>query len=360
MTEPEAMPSRRKLREQERRGGRARDASVPRRRRRRWPWIVGSIVLVLALIAGGGYLWYQNVRSDLAQVTRLDDDVFPGEEERAVDATPDALNILLLGADDTGELGNDINEVTRRSDTILVLHIPADRQSVQVMSIPRDSYVEVPGFGEQKINSALSEGGVSTAVSVIEGIIGDRVDHIGIIGFDGLGKMVDVLGGVTVTNDIGFRPRLLRQNYFPEGELTLENGTQALAFVRERQSFPDGDFQRIRNQQEFIRSVVQKMLDTGALSNPVTLSNLLGEMAPYLALDSGLSNTRLVEIANELAAVPSENMTFFTIPTLGTGTEGGQSVVYLDDDWVELVGQHFAADDLDTFLVRPVEDEVTE
>lgn len=360
---PERAPTRRERQALEQRQGRTRlnrkGEAVPRRRR--WPWVVGSIVLVLAIAAGGAYWYVQHVRSTLADVQRLGDDVFPGDEtDRVEDAAPDALNILLLGSDSRGALPTDIAEVAERSDTIMVAHIPADRQSVQIMSIMRDSYVDIPGYGTDKINAALSEGGVQLTVQTVESLIGDRIDHIAVLGFDSFGAITDVLGGITVQNDYSFRPSELRSAYFEKGELTLNTGEEALSFVRERKAFPDGDYQRVRNQQYFIKGMLEKMLEVGALSNPVILEQLLTAMQPYMALDNGLSTRTMIDLAGELGEIPVEDVTFFTMPTLGTGTERGQSVVYVNDEWVELLAEHFAADDLDAFLVKPVEDDAAE
>ncbi|RAG68396.1 LytR family transcriptional regulator, partial [Burkholderia multivorans] len=132
-----------------------------------------------------------------------------------------------------------------RSDSILVMHLPENGSNVQIMSIPRDSWVDIEGQGKAKINAALSYGGLPLAVKTVSDFIGTPIDHVAIIDFEGFKGLTDSLGRVRVNSEQAFT----QNGYtFEKGE-NLLNGDEALTFVRERKSFKDGDFQRARNQQ---------------------------------------------------------------------------------------------------------------
>ncbi|GGA71389.1 transcriptional regulator [Pseudoclavibacter endophyticus] len=328
------------------------DASSPtsegrrRRNRRRWRTVLIALGIVLALIiAGGVYLW--NATSGQIETIELD---LPDEGRPDAPETDDngkaPINVLLMGTDSrVSESDSLLTELGSRADTIMVAHIPADRSSVQVMSIMRDSWVEVPGYGENKVNAALAYGGVSLAVQTVEQLIGQRIDHVAIIGFDGFKGLTEAVGGVTVQNEIAFEAN---GHSFAAGEITL-SGEEALAYVRARYNFPDGDYQRVRNQQAFMKGVLQEVLARDTLSNPATVTQLLTTMTPHMATDAGLDTGRIIELAGDLQHVRSGNVDFFTIPTVGTGMIGDQSVVFVDWTRMEEVRQHFANDTLDEF-----------
>src|SRR5690606_18774899 len=113
----------------------------------------------------------------------------------------------------------------------------------------------------------------------------------------------------------------LRGAVFEKGKLSL-NGTEALAFVRERYAFVDGDYQRVRNQQAFIKAVLKKTLSAETLTNPVKVSNLVSSVAPFIAVDSGFNSGYFAPLALELRDLRAEDVRLFTVPTYGTGREG--------------------------------------
>jgi LCP family protein required for cell wall assembly len=278
--------------------------------------------------------------------------VFPDEASRPA-APADAAggqNILLLGSDTRGANDGSIADLTgQRSDTIMVVHVPANRENIFVMSIMRDSWLEIPGRGEAKINAAMSYGGVPLAVQTVEGLLGARIDHVAIVDFTGFKGITDALGGVDIDNPIGFDSSHLKGHYFTEGIQRL-NGAEALAFVRERYAFSDGDFQRARNQQAFIKAVLGKSLTAETLTNPARISGLVGAIAPYLAVDDGLNSAYVAGLAVELRDVRVGDVTFFTLPTTGTGTSpDGQSIVVIDQERLKAVQQGFQTDTLDAY-----------
>ncbi|HEX5860128.1 MAG TPA: LCP family protein [Microbacterium sp.] len=322
----------------------------------RWMLRTALVLGALIVLAGGigaAYLW-SLVHGFEDQVTALPpQEVFPAETLRPLPADPGtsedapAQNILLLGSDLRGSIGGASLESLRgqRSDAIMVVHIPGDRENIQVMSIMRDNWVPIPGHGEAKINAALAWGGVPLTVQTVESMIGVRIDHVAIVDFEGFKGMTDALGGVTVQNKLAF-------GSFPEGEITL-NGTEALAFVRDRYSFPDGDYSRARNQQAYLKGLIGGILTKETLLNPGRVASLVGALAPHLMVDSGMSAVYAAELGLQLGGVRSDDITFFTSPTLGTSTSAdGESIVL--PDWAELekITQAFADDALDEYTPK--------
>ena len=193
---------------------------------------------------------------------------------------------------------------------MMIVHIPADRKNIQVMSLMRDFWVDIPGHGKAKLNAALAYGGIPLAVQTIEGLIRSRIDHVAIVDFEGFKGVTDAVGGVTLDNPIAFTPRHLKGAYFAKGPFTLD-GEQALAFVRERYAFVDGDYQRARNQQLYIKAVMKKVLSRDTLANPVTISSLVGAITPFLAVDKGLNSNYAVSLGLELSSLRVNDVKFW-------------------------------------------------
>ncbi|GHD41749.1 LytR family transcriptional regulator [Mycetocola manganoxydans] len=302
-----------------------------------------AALLVIAVAVVGVYVVNLSSTFDSAKKIAVEE-VFPEETTRPAVAENKSQNILLMGSDKRGELSGDIDDAKgSRSDTMMVVHISSDRDSVHVMSIMRDSWVDIPGHGKAKMNAALAYGGVPLAVQTIEGLIGSRIDRIAIVDFEGFKGITNALGGVEVDNPVAFKS-------FEQGLNTL-NGDEALQFVRERKSFADGDYQRVRNQQIYIKGVLRKILSAETLTNPVTINNLVSSMAPFLTVDSGFSSTYAGSLGFELRDIRMADMAFFTMPTLGTGMQGDQSVVNVDWDQVAVIKEHFIDDTLSKYEV---------
>jgi LCP family protein required for cell wall assembly len=332
----------------------APDASERRRPRRRNRWLIAltaiAAVLLVAVGAGAVFAWNIARSFDEGTETIAENDVFPEESTRPdplVGEAGEAQNILLLGSDSRGELSDDIGALDggQRADTIMVAHIPAARDSVQVVSIMRDNWVSIPGHGEAKINAALSYGGVPLMVQTVEEFIGARIDHVAIIDFTGFKGLTDALGGVTIDNPVAFDSSHMPGTTFPAGRQHV-NGEQALAFVRERYAFTDGDYQRARNQQVFIKAVLDKTLSAQTLTNPATLGSLVSTIAPYLTVDEGLNSSYLLDLGLGMTSVRGDDVRFVTSPTLGTGMRGSQSVVIVDEAKREFLREAFRTDTL--------------
>ncbi|GIG91375.1 LCP family protein [Plantactinospora endophytica] len=318
--------------------GSSTDAPAPKRRRRTRRIILITL-LVLALLGGGGAvaagIYVHRLESGIERVEAFD--AVP-EESRPVKVAKDAKNILILGSDtrDPSNTGGS------RSDTIILAHLPADRSSAQLVSIPRDTWVNVPkskdgkhGGRDAKINAAYAWGGIPLMVQTVEKFTGVRVDHVAIVDFAGFKEIVDALGGVQLTVEESFTsthsllPTGRRE--FKKGPQVMD-GAQALDYARERYAFKDGDFARIRHQQQVIRAILDKAASGGTLANPAKLNSFIRASADAVSVDKTLS---MLDMGMELRHLRSGNLTFITSPTKGTGNVGSESVVFAKTDEVK-------------------------
>jgi polyisoprenyl-teichoic acid--peptidoglycan teichoic acid transferase len=159
--------------------------------------------------------------------------------------------------------------------------------------------------------------------------------------------MTDALGGVEVNVPVAFNTQ---QFAFPAGKQEL-TGEKALAFVRERKAFSDGDYQRVKNQQVFLKALLSRFLTAETLTNPVTLSKLTDTVSPYVTVDSSLNAGKVGALAVELRDVRAADVTSFTLPTLGTGTSAdGQSIVVRDDAAVAKIADALKNDTLGGYV----------
>jgi LCP family protein required for cell wall assembly len=329
------------------------------RRKKRHPvrttlLVLGSLVIVAAIVAGS-YV-FSLARSFDAKTDTIEA-AFPVEASRPTVApeAEGAVNILLLGSDSraTPEDLGDVESAgpsDSRADTMMLMHIPADRSEVQVMSIMRDTWTDVPGHGPHKINAAMALGGVPLVVQTVEGLFGVRVDHVASIDFEGFKGLTDALGGVEVNNSVAFQSRGVEGEFFDAGPITLQ-GESALRFVRERYAFSDGDYQRVKNQQLFVKSVISTVLNADTLTDPQKVYRVVDQMSPFVAVDSTLDSAAVGSLAVSMRGVRSGDIEFFTLPSLGTGTSpDGQSIVVKDDAAIAQVGDALRNDSLRDYL----------
>ncbi|MEG3637250.1 LCP family protein [Micromonospora palythoicola] len=297
--------------------------------RRRWLRITLIVLLVLSLlgvgavVASGFYL--KSVESDIERVDAFDD--VPEETRPEIVATG-AVNILVLGSDSR----DPENTGGSRADTIILAHLPKDRSSAQLISIPRDTWVAVPrskegrGGRDAKINAAYAWGGVPLMVQTVEQFTRVRVDHVVMVDFAGFKEIIDALGGIEIDSEKEFTSIHPPFRTFRQGTQRMDGAT-ALDYARQRKQFPDGDFARIRHQQQVIRAIMEKATSGGILTNPVKLNSFLQATSDSLSVDRKLS---LLDMATENRNLRSGNLFFLTTPTKGTGRVGSESVVFAD------------------------------
>lgn len=291
------------------------------------------MVALLVAASAGVALYLKSVESDVARVDAFSEVPEESRPSKAPEAK-DARNLLILGSDSR----DPENTSGSRSDTIILAHIPKGAGSAQLVSIPRDTWVHVPaskdgrhGDREAKINAAYAWGGVPLTVQTVEKFTGVRVDHVVMVDFAGFKEIVDALGGVEIdversfTSTHSLAPGGRRE--FRQGRQVMD-GAAALDYARERYAFPDGDFARIRHQQQLIRAVLDKAASGGLLANPVRLNEFLRATADAVTVDKTLS---IFDLGTELRHLRGGNLTFLTSPSQGTGWRGNESVVLADE-----------------------------
>ncbi|UVJ38755.1 LCP family protein [Arthrobacter sp. CJ23] len=247
------------------------------------------------------------------------------------------MNVLLIGSDMRGD-GKAAAEYTaatgqpsdHRSDVLMLIHIPADHQRVYGISIMRDLWVDIPGYGTSKINASLEVGGVALVAQTVGSLLNTHIDHTVLVDFNSFKTLTDFLGGVDVNVTVPFTSTHDTQHYFPAGVNKLD-GQAALEFVRERYAFIDGDYQRVRNQQTYVRALMSAMASSGILNDPARTLGFITTVAPYMLVDQGFDVLNLAGLAYGLRGVDPGTAVFFTLPTAGTGmTSTGASVVFPD------------------------------
>lgn len=286
-------------------------------------------------------------------------------------AADGATDILLVGVDSRtdaqgqplprnvlAELGASATDGSVNTDTMILVRIPNDGSRAVAFSIPRDSYVTIPGAGRRdKINSAYpgakaeaasqlvgsgvtdprevdvrsSEAGRQELVKAVSSLTGLTVDHFAEVNLLGFYNLTAAIGGVDVCLK-GATDDALSGARFRAGPQTVA-GRDALAFVRQRHGLPQGDLDRIRRQQAFLAGLSRKVLSGGTLADPITLSRLVGAVKQSVVLDG---NWDVLGFAQQMQNVSAGSVAFLTIPTQGTGdVDGRGDVVRVDPTAVQ-------------------------
>jgi LCP family protein required for cell wall assembly len=300
------------------------------------------------MVVGGG-IWYLTNRY-AGNIDRVGD-VFNGLDQgsRPAEASPtdpasaggNPITFLLVGSDTRSDLAAG-QLPDARSDAIMIARFSADQAHAQVISIPRDSWVDIPGYGKSKINAAYAYGGPTLLIQTVEQLTGVRIDHYAAIDFDGLINVTDELGGV----DVDVAETTSWGDYtFTAGSNHL-NGDAARWYVGQRYDLPGGDFDRVKRQQNYLRAMFGKLFSQGVFTSPGKLDSVLLTVSSAVAVDDGLSNSDLLSMAYSLRGLTPDTIDFFTAPVLGTGAEGAASVVYLDTTTGARMWQYLNTDSL--------------
>jgi LCP family protein required for cell wall assembly len=308
---------------------------------------VAAAVLSVVVLLASGTLWGL-YRKFSGQITHLGGGAIPTQNH---DVDGNDQNILLVGNDSRGGLTNgQLAEVGTQAnagvntDSILLVHIPANGRKATVVSFPRDSYVTIPGFRSNKINAAYADGacengcgntltpaqrtaGTGELVKTVSLLTGLHIDHYVEVGLLGFYQISKVLGGVEVCLKAPAKDHFSGID-LPAGKQKIE-GTQALAFVRQRHGIPGGDLGRIKRQQAFLGAVAHQILSADTLLNPIKLNQLLDAVSKSLTTDDKLDP---LQLAGQLRDIAAGNVIFKTVPIANAAgyVPGAGDVVLLD------------------------------
>ncbi|HET9140895.1 LCP family protein [Actinophytocola sp.] len=345
------------------------DEPPPRRRGFSRVLLVMVRVLVtlvsIAVVAGSAVVY--------AQVDRLQDSVNTTEALAQAQAAPDAPDpgdgandILLVGSDTRTdlqgrplperllkELRTEATDGTLNTDTLILLRFPDGGGKGYAVSIPRDTYVQVPNWREEKINGAFGvtkaktaerlvaagekdrtkieresdAAGRSALVQSVQGLTGVRIDHYAEITLYGFYLLTEVIDGVDVCLNHATSDPDSGAN-FRRGPQTVR-GADAVSFVRQRNGLPRSDLDRIVRQQTFLSSAMNKVLSGGMLTDNAKLGELADAVSKTVIMDPGL---HFLDLVNQAQALASGQVQFVTIPVTGVGARNdrGQSIITVD------------------------------
>ncbi|WP_344194128.1 LCP family protein [Pedococcus aerophilus] len=317
----------------------------PRRSRlRRTLAIVLALVLLVVVGGSAGYLLFLNnkVSSNVQRESLLPTPGVSGATEAPTKkaAAKDAQNFLIIGSDARSGLAGS------RSDVIVLMHVSADRKSVNLIHFPRDLYVDLPGRGKDKINAAFAYGGAPLLVQTLQGLVGVPIDHVAIIDFEGFKRMTDAVGGVNVYVE---ESSASGGYTFTKGYQQM-GGAEALAFVRERKDLSEGDISRGKRQQAFIKALMLKSLSKDVLGNPVKLAQFVEAGTSNLTVDEGFSTGDMRSEAVAMRNLRGKDIAFITAPFTGYGTSpAGASIDILDEPGMAALGEALQNDAMDTY-----------
>jgi LCP family protein required for cell wall assembly len=291
----------------------------PGKRGRRIALTAGLLVVVLLVALVGSYFWIDGKLNRSVALPAFsgqsagDNWLIAGSDSRqGLSRTQaDQLHLGTVGAN--------------ASDSLMLLHMGGGRP--MLISIPRDSYVPIPGYGMNKINAALAFGGPKLLIKTVESVTGLRINHYMGIGFGGLVSVVNTVGGVRVC-----LPAAIHDSYsgvnLSAGCHNL-NGAQALAFVRDRHSFATSDLQRIQDQRAFLKALLSKATSPGVYLNPFVALPFASTAASSISVDKGTNLWDLTQAARALrnpltGTVPISSAAYFT-PNAGEAVQWNQS-----------------------------------
>ncbi|ATL28227.1 LCP family protein [Streptomyces formicae] len=330
-------PSQGSARHRHRRGG-GGGGRTPRRKRGVLRWSAAVLAVLIIGTAGAGYLYYQHLNNSLQT-----DDLNLGEH-RAPAPTPNAagqtpMNILLIGSDARDSKANQKLGGAKETfgapplaDVQMLLHLSADRSNMSVVSMPRDTLLQIPKCTDPDdgkvypqtgpkymTNESLGHGGPGCTVATWEKLTKIHIDHFMMVDFAGVVSMADAIGGVPVCVDKNIHSRTSQGK---GSGLKLKKGTtevkgeQALQWLRTRYGFEGGtDISRAKAQHMYMNALVRKLRENTGLTSPNQLRKLAEKAVDALKVDDGLGSIKkLYDLGNELKKVPAERTTMTTMP----------------------------------------------
>jgi LCP family protein required for cell wall assembly len=346
-------------------GGRHRPIRHPRSDGRRvFGFAAGGLSALLSatLFLAFGYGWY-NFRELNAGTHHLALHNLVGGADQHAGETTDGVtgktqNILLVGLDSRAGLSPAeqhrlhvaSSTFTLSTDTIMVIHIPADGSKAKIISIPRDSYVDIPGgWAKNKINAAYADAysqakgsedqkeaaGADLLIATVKKLTGLSIDHYVQVNFGGFYRIAKAIGKIPVNlcqsvDDTFAHNRATGQSGGSDFKMSAGhhdlNAVQALEFVRQRHNIHGGDYARVERQRYFLSAAFDRIASAGVLGNPFRLRSLIHAVNGAFYIDDGFS---LLALAEQMSNLTGSKISGHTVPTKGTGLA---SVVGVQED----------------------------
>jgi LCP family protein required for cell wall assembly len=291
--------------------------------------VVGILSVVCSAVAvAGAFALNTRYEGKVERADILGDVPRPKPSAPSEGGATGPLNFLVLGSDSRSPDPQTIKDPNgERSDTIMVVHVSRDLKSAFIVSIPRDSYVNVPAGGnwkggKNKINAAFAFGGAKLTAKTVYELTKVPLDGAMIVNFGGIHSMVDVVGTVNVCIPYAahstFSTKVWAKGCHDMGP------DEAEEFMRQRKGVPGGDFGRIHDQQLVVKALAHKISDEGMLTHPLTLDRLIVTAAASVTVDS---STDLRGLILKLKGIAPDNIRFATAPYVRTmQTDAGSSV----------------------------------
>lgn len=276
------------------------DGEAGRRRRRRAMALTGGLAAVVALAIAVPLTLLKGTVPIMNVVPQI---VATGP------ARP--VNLLLLGLDTLGSMPD------ARTDTIMIVHIPASRERVYLISLERDLGVEIPGHGRDKINAAYFYGGAALTSATVTKLTGVTFDGVVTLKFGAMKKIVDSLGGVDVCLDAQIKSIHTGRTY--RAECQHLDGARAADLIRQRRGLPNGGYDRDRNGQRVFAAMAAKASGQDLLTNPAKLAELMR----VDGVSTNLGNVGAAELAMQLKDVQATNVVGIGAPSFRGVNLGG-------------------------------------
>ncbi|SCG37121.1 LCP family protein [Micromonospora siamensis] len=303
---------------------------VPRRGPR-WPGWLLRVGLALVLLAGLAVVGVKLLAARYERSVAREELLDPAARQHRSDLSED-LNYLLVGSDQRpGASGDD-----QRSDTILIVHVPAGMRQAYLISVPRDLLVTIPatggwGGGRDKINAAYEhggggEGGTRLLSATLTRLTGLRFDGAALVDFAGFRTVIDLLGGIRMCVDTPVRSIHTGTSFQPGCQQM--DGARALDYVRQRYGLPGGDYDRQRHQQQLLRAMLDRAGQTNLRGDPVKLDRVIRAAGASLTVDT--NGVPLDDLVLALRALPADGLRGVQLPSYPQ-TIDGVSYVLLDD-----------------------------
>jgi LCP family protein required for cell wall assembly len=289
--------------------------------------IITSLSLGVVLIASLSWLGLGQVSGQISRI-----DVFGALKDRP-EKTSRALNYLVVGSDTREGLtkaqikalrvGSTAVAAGGRSDTMLLVHISKARDAAYIVSIPRDTLVNIPAHRSQdgtrdiperpgKINAAFAFGGAPLLIQTIEAKTNLKIDHYVEVSFAGFTGVVDALGGIQVCSKVAINDP--KSHLVMSAGSHLLDGIEALKYVRTRDFDGRGDIGRMERQQQFVSAVLRKATSSGVLLNPIKMAKFYNATISTVKMDSSVNKNDLLTLAKQMRNLSSGNVRTLTVP----------------------------------------------